>query len=461
MGALSQIFGNDQEEDSGSGEGSGLLGAVGLAPQNLIGNAGLLDMIPSVGMPGLPSFGLPTLPGLDDVLPSMPSLDDVLPSMPDFDLPSFPEMPGFPMFPTPEFPTPGMPNPLDLLPNMPDIPGLGPIFGPLMPSTEGLDDLQRIYEEEGFSGLMDPEGACDRMAAREELSSRFQVVADDFQGPRAGNQVTQDQYDEIVRQYSDIRLGRTDLQIDTAGLSEDDARAFRDGTMNDIADILQTESGRGLIGSLADAPGHGLFGMSDSVTTISRRNNAAGVADPSNANGGGTFGTSGYVRYVPGVNTAPGSANIRSDVTLYHELVHAHDAVYNTWNANPVTAATGGTQTDINAGIGEFEYHAAGLGQYANAEFSENRYRGERRLIGATNVGERTSGSETDDNMSRRDTYAGWSGPGPNPATIPAAPGTPIPGITPSAGTAGTGGVGDPTRIGQSTDDEHDHDHDH
>lgn len=450
MGIFSQIFGSDQEEESSAPvaeQGSG-----GVSPQDLVGNAGLIGMLPGIGMPdfSLPDIGLPDIPNPLDLLPSMPDfelpdLDDVLPSLP------VPEFPGFPMLPD-------MPNPLDLLPNMPDLPGLGPIFGPLMPDTEGLDEMGRIWDAEGFSGLLDPEGARDRMAAREELSSRFQIVGDDFEGERAGNQVTQEQYDDIVRQYSDIRLGRSDLQLDTAGLSEEDAAAFRAATMNDIADIMQTESGRGLIGSLADAPGHGLFGMQDSITTISRRD-TNGVADPSNANGGGTFGTSGYVRYVPGVNTAPGSANIRSDVTLYHELVHAHDAVYNTWNSNTVTAGTGGTQTDINSGIGEFEYHAAGLGQYANAEFSENRYRGERRAIGATNVGERTTGSETDDNMSHRDTYAGWNGPGPNPATIPAAPGTPIPGVTPSAGSSGTGGIGDPTRIGQSTDDEHDHHH--
>lgn len=429
-------------QDAGARETSEEGAAIGgVAAQNLLGNSAVAGLLPGLGIPriGLPEFGLPEF-GLPDIdLPSLPIPEIPLPSFDPIDL--LPSVPEFPLFP--------------------QIPGIGPLL-PGLPSFDQEEEedsgptIEQLLEREGMDALFDLEGARDRYAASEELASRFDIVADDYQGPRAGNQVTQAEYDRIVREYSEIRLGRTDLQIDTSGLSEADAAAFRDGTMSDIADIMQTESGRGLIGSLAHAPGHGPFGLLDTTTTISRRNGADGNADPSNATGGGTFGESGFVNYVPGTDTAPASANIRSDVTLYHELVHAHHAVYNTWNGNTVTAATGGTPTDVASGIREAEYQAAGLGQYANDAFTENRYRGERRLIGATGVGARSSGSETDANMSRRDTYAGWSGPGPNPATIPAAPGTAVPGVTPSAPAAG--GAGDAGRLGQST--EHDHDHD-
>lgn len=379
------------------------------------------------------------MPGLGGMLPGLPGLDDLgglLPSLP-----------------IPEIPIPGMPS----MPSLPDfdLPSIGlPDFGISEGITEGVESLGNLWDEEGVDMLLDPRGAVDRSAAREELASRFQVVGDDFVGPRLGHQVTADEYEDIVRQYSDIRLGRTDIDIDTDGLSEEDAAAFRSGTMSDIADILQTSSGRQLVDSLADAPGHGLFNMFDTTTTITRRNDAAGNPDPSNATGGGVFGKSGNVNYVPGVDTVPGGANIRSDVTLYHEMMHAHHAVYNTWNNDTVTAATGGVPSDVASGIREAEYQAAGLGQYANDPMSENRYRAERAQIGASNFGERTSGFETDDTMSHRDVYGGFS-PGGTPARMPGAPGTPIPGVTPSGGS--TGGAGDASRIGQSTDHDHHH----
>lgn len=314
-------------------------------------------------------------------------------------------------------------------------------------------DMVNGIGQEGLGGLMDYSGMMDRQAAQRELAGNFDVVPDDFVGPRNQNQVTQAEFEEIARTYSDIRLGRSDLQLDTTGLSEADAAAFRSGTMSDIGNLLQTESGRGLVRSLAYAPTQA-DGTSRRTTTISRRNDAAGNADASNAEGGGRFGTSGYARYVPGVDTLPSRENLRSDVTLYHELVHAHHAVYNTWDGSTVSAGPGVPASDVGT-IGSFEHQAAGIGAHANDAYSENRYRAERRMIG-NGVGARTTGAETDANMTRRDTYS-WTGPRTNPATMPGAPPA---STTGTSGAPGTGGAGDASRIGRSTD-EHDHDHDH
>lgn len=322
-------------------------------------------------------------------------------------------------------------------------------------AKQWMGDMVNGFSQEGLGGLIDPMGMMDRQDAQRQLAGNFDIVPDDFVGPRNQNQVTQAEFEEIARTYSDIRMGRSDLQLDTAGLSDADAEAFRSSTMGDIGNLLQTESGRGLVRSLAYAPLQA-DGSSHRTTTISRRNDAAGNADNSNANGGGTFGQSGYVRYVPGVDTLPSRENLRSDVTLYHEMVHAHHAVYNTWDSGNATAGPGVPASDVGV-IGNFEHQAAGIGRHANDPYSENRYRAERRMIG-NGVGARTTGSETDANMTHRDTYA-WTGPRTNPATMPGAP--TAPGPTGRGGASGGGGAGDPSRIGRSTDEEHDHDHDH
>ena len=43
----------------------------------------------------------------------------------------------------------------------------------------------------------------DRSDARRDLASKFDVVGDNQQGPRLSNQVTQAEYDNIARTYSE------------------------------------------------------------------------------------------------------------------------------------------------------------------------------------------------------------------------------------------------------------------
>lgn len=193
---------------------------AGNLAQNLVGNAGVQSMLGF--FPGLP---VPEIP-----LPSLP---------------------------IPELPLPGLPSLPDLDGLLPDLPGPGD----LLPQIPGLDDVQRglgtagdLWDREGINAILDPVGALDRQQAREELAGRFEIVGDDFVGPPNMNTVTQAEFDRIVETYSNIRLGRGDLTLDASELSETDEADWRQGTMNDIATMMETPSGRQMIMTLSNNP---------------------------------------------------------------------------------------------------------------------------------------------------------------------------------------------------------------
>lgn len=237
--------------------------------------------------------------------------------------------------------------------------------------------------------------------ARESLRNHFSLVEPGAERT-AGNQVTAEEYAEITETFADIYRGRSDIQIDDS-LPAERRDAFKMGVMNDLARVMQTPSGRELVDSLHRAPSRG-FLKGDRKTTITQH--GGGNGDPSNALGGGDPGDRGTVAYVPGVNHGP-DENLRSDVVLYHEMVHAHHAVYDTWDHDPTSVDNGATRIDAHNGVGEHEHQAVGLGEHAQARFSENRYRQERRAIGASNHGE-VHGAQGDDNLAYRDTYLGF-----------------------------------------------------
>ena len=209
--------------------------------QNLLGNAAVAGMLPGLG-----GFGglIPDLP-----IPSLPDLGDLIPDFGDL----------IPDLPTPEIPMPGMPDFSDLLPDMPDLSDLGrplmPDLGPLIgPVQGGIDTATELWEREGMNAVLDPVGAVDRLNASNELADRFDVVPDDFVGPRQQNQLTQEEYDRVVETYSNIRLGRGDLTLDASELSDEDEAKWRQGSMDDIATMMQTSSGRQMIMTMSDNP---------------------------------------------------------------------------------------------------------------------------------------------------------------------------------------------------------------
>ena len=107
-------------------------------------------------------------------------------------------------------------------------------------------------------------------------AGNFQVVPDDFVGPRLPNQVSQHEYENIAHEYSDIRLDRTDLHMDTSSLNAADAAQYRRDAMAQMGRMMETGSGRGLIDGLA----HNAHNQS---VTLSPFRDAAGAIDPTNA----------------------------------------------------------------------------------------------------------------------------------------------------------------------------------
>ena len=275
-----------------------------------------------------------------------------------------------------------------------------------------LGDFGRGVQQEGLGALLDPSGAVDRQEAQHELAARFNVVAAGTPGAGNENTVTQEQFQQIAREYSDIRMDRSDVHVNTAGRDDDAAKAFKQGTMNDIASMMQTNSGRALLDDLNNAK---------NKDGTERQTYISAISDDDFTNkggrGGGRFGGAagafdsdkdhkeGYVYYRPGQVALPGNADARSDVALMHELTHADASVHDRFASGAVTAADGATPADVAGGVSRSEYQAAGMGTFASTPFNENAYRRDRAAIGASGSGARDDQGKSDTAMPQRSTY--------------------------------------------------------
>lgn len=314
-----------------------------------------------------------------------------------------------------------------------------------IPGVQTVADLANGISQEGIGGLFDYQGMMDRQAAQRELASRFNVVPDGTAGIRTQNQVSEEQFQEIARTYSDIRLDRTDIHMDTSALSTPEAQAqYRQDLMSNFADQLQTESGRELIGSLAHNTHTDGAGVEQHhTTTFAPRLDAAGNPDNSNAGeqplnpdgtnasltdarlgrdaaGNAGAGLDARVNFNPGagnIQIRPGVEEYRSDVAMYHEMMHAYTDTRGISDLGNVqvgdapasgpaqtAAQQAGVDSDANNGLARAEHQAAGLGVYANESMSENAYRAERREIA---WGDGTGQRAGDASMWRRDQYIG------------------------------------------------------
>lgn len=251
------------------------------------------------------------------------------------------------------------------------------------------------------SGLKDSIGrAADQVAARAELEGLFDTQN---AAPTDGRAfVSDDELDEMVELYSDIRLGNTHLKLDTEGMDEKTAEAFKAGAMGDVAKLMQTESGRNMLRELAyndkgiDTSIGRQFGDKGPETNgylgpdrdCSKSNAKDRLGDPNGwciddrAHDGS--GVDSEVRYRPGVTTTTPDGESRSDVTLYHELAHALHNVRGDQARGAVPSATGDGSYVRND-----EFQATGLGKWAYPVDdggylvpNENLYRSERRDLG-------------------------------------------------------------------------------
>lgn len=255
-------------------------------------------------------------------------------------------------------------------------------------SPEEMDRIHGAYTS-GHSGdrtAVDPVALArmqDRQRAQTELAGRFQIVPTDFVGPRLPNQMTQAEYERMCNTYSDIRRGEANLRLDTAGMTAQQATAFQSSTMNDIASMLQTGSGRDLVEALAHEAGPNGAAHTTTIRGIADPG-GAGVraANPArNADRGNGVGTSNILSYAPGQSLpVPGATDpwwpVRSDAVLYHEMTHA---LYNLRGTRADGQVDPAGVPAVDRGVNRAEYQAMGLGDWANAPISENRYRAERR----------------------------------------------------------------------------------
>lgn len=294
---------------------------------------------------------------------------------------------------------------------------------------QGIGDFGRGLQQEGLSGLLDPAGMIDRQQAQRDLASRFQVMPDDFAGPRRDNQVSQEEFQRIARTFSDIRRGRGDLTIDSSGFdganAEAEAADYRQGTMDAIANMMMTSGGRRQIENLHDnvardddgsarrswwglgpeqhrhttiQPLFGTFNGSAWVDPGSGNHTAANLRSDNafaapvdasrmsrNADGSRGKGTDVDIMWNPNAHLGA-----RSDIILAHEMEHGiHES-----QGTMATGTLGGTGPDST--FNNFERQAVGLtrsdspgnGHYPGDPdgCTENMYRAQRNGLG---LGER------------------------------------------------------------------------
>jgi hypothetical protein len=307
-----------------------------------------------------------------------------------------------------------------------------------------VGDVGRGLSQEGIGGLLDPGGMMDRQQAQRDLSSRFEVVGDDFVGPRNHNQVSQEEYEDIARTFSDIRTGRGDLTIDTSEMTDaDQEERYRDGTLSSIADMMMTTSGRQQVNNMSnnvarnddgtartdadgndihrhttiralynDTDGDGNWLNDDTSEANYRSNNAVATAYGAHGEAGSTLDATGYGTWYRDAATGERGAGFdstiwwnpdvqagdcdRGDVVLAHEMQHALHETQGTMAAGTFSGAG-----PDSGSIRNYERQAVGLG-HTGTHYpgdpdgcTENTYRAERNQLG---VG---------DNFLQRQNYSG------------------------------------------------------
>lgn len=276
----------------------------------------------------------------------------------------------------------------------------------------------------------------DRERAQKELLSRFLIVQP---GPQSSNgssaakpnDVTQAEFQQMARLYSDIRLGRGSIKLDTHELPDELAESFRGKTMGDIGALMTTPSGRMLLSMLGGAEHVTTIGAyhedtnqnqcyeDDLLEPLSGLNAVASSLSSEKASRNLPDDVS--VRYSPwnGVgassspreqgldlaalftsnqlnpsseevsmigatqlsNPAGAGAAVRPDIVLMHELVHALHHVTGTRCQGPVgSSAVHEDDRDTSCE----EYLTVGMGPYRDLAISEQAYRAERQQLAGT-----------------------------------------------------------------------------
>lgn len=231
------------------------------------------------------------------------------------------------------------------------------------------------------------------------------------------NDVTRAEYDATATLLLDIMGGRTKLVLATSLADEwaDDVEQvkgqLKTETMKDLITIAQTETGRDLLTAIARAadPAPRVFIAANDLVVSPAANprdprlpaSARQITDvaytPTSYKAGRAVNSPENVEKLEEAKRL--NAWIlprRSDVTLYHELVHAYHTQMGTAKAKEALVSAERVVDDVDrpyhkegiggeetmGGVSEEEYATVGLGDYASDRFTENRYRRERRQLG-------------------------------------------------------------------------------
>lgn len=255
--------------------------------------------------------------------------------------------------------------------------------------------------------LLSPE-ARQREQDWDYLRKMFTTVDEDHDPSKhKPNEISAGELDVYADLFSSIREDKMSLKIDT-GVEP----MLKAEMMKDIAKILQTGSGRTLVGDLATG-GMGkevtigtsqTSGDFDKLNAHQLSDNVFDAADP-------TRGTGSQVKYMPGafgklnkgLNVENGDAvNMpaasTADTTLFHELTHARHAAQGVFKplANSPAGLTpevvgdahiedavlaGNSHALKDKNVNMEEWATVGLGPHAADEITENAYRREQRKI--------------------------------------------------------------------------------
>jgi hypothetical protein len=262
--------------------------------------------------------------------------------------------------------------------------------------VETISDFTSGVLDEGFAGLLDPAGMMDRQDAKRDLAPYFGITPDDFEGTPRNNEVSQDQFDEIAKTYSDIRMGRGDIQFDTSEMANEKEEAkYRDAAMTDIAMIMQTPSGRRLIDTMNDNRTDYRTVIQPSFYSVWDEREEKTFDHAAGGDGRAIAGEDGVeeLRYKPG-GPAHNYGN-RSDVILAHELEHARHHMNGTIATGDFYGGPKHPDSphfdpveDKNVVVPNAERQATGLTNLDGlhptdgAGCTENQYRYERNQIG-------------------------------------------------------------------------------
>jgi hypothetical protein len=247
----------------------------------------------------------------------------------------------------------------------------------------------------------DPAAAIAHQKALRVMGQMLEVKAP---GAAAGpaNAVSKAEFDKMVQLYGNLELGKTDIQFAGGGAKPGEAKA---NSMDDLARLLQTPSGRALVAQLADNHGGTKSKGKHVITTIdgahaTMPNSYAVDGAQASCNG---VGSPAAVEYPAGhpYHLAPKPwGDVRSDVVLFHELTHALHQTH-----GDAAMASVPKVDPVDNFTAPYEYQAVGLGPFAGAAISENAYRKERAAVGAAEQITSTNASYDDATMPQRPTY--------------------------------------------------------